>query len=156
MKLAAPFALALLLLSCTSATDVIDERTLDCSPGQDLSIMAGIGGQGAREHAMDDRIEILVDVANNSHEEVTVSFVRVDQTMRDEAPFRIENSYRKFDQVIPEGEDHTFQLPTRGSAVPQDPRRVIGGSASQGVEVVVTVGLTNGDSYRCQFAFPIR
>lgn len=156
MKPAAPFALALLLLACTSATDVIDTRTLDCSPGQDLSIMAGMGGQGAQEQSMDDRIEVLVDVGNNSDDEVTVSFIRIEQSMPEDATFRIENSYRKFNQVIPEGEDHTFQLPTRGRYVYQDPRRVIGASASQGLEVVVTVGLTNGDSYRCPFAFPVR
>lgn len=153
MRLAAPLLLALLLPACSSSTDLIDQRSLGCDPGQDVSIQAGLNG--AREQGMgSDRLDVVVEVSNNSHDEVTVTFVRVDQGNAGEAPYRIENSYRRFDQVIPEGEDHTFELPTTGRINPQSSTRSI--SSSQGIEMIVTVGLSNGDSYRCVFAVPIR
>src|SRR5688572_28068154 len=103
MKLIALLAIAL-LASCVSSTDVIDKRFLDCSSGQDISVMAGfdqpVGGENLD---VDDRFELLVQVSNNSHGEITVTSVRAEQGHTDTAQYRVETSFRRFDQVIEEG-----------------------------------------------------
>lgn len=147
------FALLLLAASCRSAID-LDERTLGCESGQDLSIMAGLDGQALREGSLDNRLHYVVEVSNNSHNDVTVTVVRVDQPNVEGARYRLESGYLKADQLIEEGEAHTFRLPTTVRSIGQSPRTVI--SSSQGIEMVVTVGLSNGDSYRCEFAVPVQ
>ena len=150
MKRIAPFALVL-LAACASSTDVIDNQVMNCDSGQDIEVRVGIGGDRTALHSMggaEDQFEILVEVANNSHEDLTVKSVKVDQHTPDVADYRIDNSWRKFDQLIEEGKDHTFHLPTRGRVQRQAMRDLTG----QGIELDVTVALTNGDSYRCQFS----
>lgn len=148
MKCLAPFALVL-LAACASSTDVIDNQIMNCDSGQDIEVRAGIGGDRTRlsMDGTEDQFEILVEVANNSHEDLTVKSVKIDQHTPDVADYRIDSSWRKFDQLIEEGKDHTFRLPTRGRAQRQAMRDLTG----QGIELDVTVALTNGDSYRCQF-----
>lgn len=149
MKLTALLAIAF-LTACASSTDVIDSRLFNCDAGQDIEVQAGIGGDRTTLHmdGTEDQFEILVEVANNSHEDVTVKSVKVDQHTPDVAAYRIDNSWRNFDQLVEEGKDHVFRLPTRGRVQRQSMRDVTG----QGIELDVTVALTNGDSYRCQFA----
>ena len=149
MKLIAPFAIAF-LVSCSSATDVIDKRFLDCSPGQDISIMAGFDKPPGETVGVDDRFELLVSVSNNSNGEITVTSIRGEQSHTDTARYRIENTFRRFDQVIEEGKDHTFRLPMSGRPVYRDPSvREVG--SSSGLQMIVSVSLSNGDSYRCAF-----
>jgi hypothetical protein len=152
MKLIALFAIAFLVSCASSPTDVIDERFLDCSPGQDISIMAGfdqpVGGENVD---IDDRFDLLVQVSNNSHGEVTVATIRAEQSHTDSARYRIQSSFRRFDQVVEEGKDHTFHLPMTGRMVAGDPRMRELGRSSGGLQMVVTVALSNGDSYRCSF-----
>lgn len=156
MKLIALLAIAC-LVSCASSTDVIDERFLDCSSGQDISVMAGfdqpVGGENA---AVDDRFELLVQVSNNSNGDLTVTSIRAEQSHTDSAQYRVDNAFRRFDQVVEEGKDHTFHLPMMGRAVYRDPRTRAVGSSTGGLQLIVTVALSNGDSYRCAFEMSAR
>lgn len=127
--------------------DMADSQSFDCGQGQDIEVRAGLDRR-IGEGAFGEQFEMLVEIANNSHEDVTVTSVRVEQLSSHNAAYRFENSYRKFDQLIEEGKDHTFHLPMSGRAV----RNVGDGvTSSQGLELVVHVLLANGDSYRCSF-----
>ena len=141
----------LFLVSCASSTDVIDERNLGCGPGQDIDVMAGLD-KSSLERGSDNRVELLVNVANNSHEELTVKLIRVEQLHRDDAPVLIESAMRRFDQLLPEGKEHTFNIPllaqVRAFTEPSGSRV---GNLGRGTQLTVTVALSNGDSYRCEF-----
>ena len=151
MKRIASAAALTLLLSCATSDGVIDQRTLECTSGQDVSIDAGFDGRIGTMEGADDRFDLVVEVSNNSHEEVTVSYIRADQMDRRNARYAVDRSYRKFDQVIEEGKDHAFRLPMTGRALRYDPNQV---SFGQAPELAVTVALSNGDSYRCFFSIP--
>lgn len=142
-------AIALLLGSCASSTDVIDSRFLGCEPGQDISIMAGLTAPNLNDGTTETRFMVLVDVSNNSHEEVTVKSIRVEQTSNQAARYVFDTGYGNYDQVIEGGKDHTFELPVMGRMV-QDVRDVRG--SGQRIDLAVSVFLTNGDQYRCSFS----
>ena len=147
MKIIASLAIAL-LLSCASATDVIDQQHLGCDPGQDISIMAGVDAPGLHMDGTRDQFDAIVEISNNSHEEVTVKTIRVEQVANDSSPYLVETGYGKYDQVIPAGKDHTFKVQLRGRAA-QNATRAL--RSQPGLEIAVNVALTNGDSYLCRF-----
>lgn len=150
MKRLALLAIAL-LASCASSDGLIDEQLRDCGPGGDISVIAGFDNMPAGESVNEDRFDLLIEVSNNSHGEVTVKSVRLEQQHPEMASYRIQNVWRTFDQVIEEGKDETFRLPVVGRrAISRDSRDAMFGS--RGLELAVTVTLSNGDSYRCLFA----
>jgi hypothetical protein len=145
MKATALFAI-LFLTACGSSMDVIDAEAFNCDQGQDIEVRAGLDRR-IGEGAFGEQFEMLVEIANNSHEDVTVTSVRVEQTSSENAPYRFDNSYRKFDQLIEEGKDHVFHLPMTARAL----RSTGSVTSSQPLELAVHVLLANGDSYRCSF-----
>jgi hypothetical protein len=152
MKTLALLCAAALLVSCASSDGLIDERVLDCSSGQDLMVRVGVqpptrmGG----ESTIDNRFIMLVELSNNSHHDVTVDHVRVEQYSRggSRPPYEFDSGYKKVDQLLEEGKDITVEIPVDGRWTRtldpqyQDPGRV---------EMLVSVALANGDAYRCVF-----
>jgi hypothetical protein len=138
------------LFSCASSDGIIDERVRDCDSGGDISLIAGFDNLPAGQGVNDDRFDLLLEISNNSHGEVTVTAIRVEQQHANTAAYRIDPAGKKFDDVIEEGKDKTFRLPLVGRRVLSQDRSssVLG---SNGLELVVTVTLSNGDSYRCLF-----
>ena len=152
MKFIALFAIAFLAACASSSTDIIDSRSFLCGPGQDIDIMAGLD-KSSVENRMDDRVQLLVNVSNNSHQELTVKSIRAEQLRQDVARVLIDAGTRQFNQVVPEGKDQTFEMPLLArlnTVTSQDPRRERE-NRDRGIELAVTVLLSNGDSYRCQF-----
>lgn len=140
--------LAIALLTACASKDLIENRSLDCASGQDIEVQVGYEGAGS-SLGNEDRFEMLVEVANNSDDDLTVASIRVEQPSDTNATYRIDSSFRKFDQVIEEGKDHVFRLPVTGRELPRrDTRTVTTAAASR---IFVHVHLTNGDSYRCSF-----
>jgi len=144
-------ALVLLLsVACASSTGVIDKRMFKCEPGQDIGIAAGFD-DGSRSEEFGQR-EFLVQVANNSHNEVTVTSVRVEPSNRNRIP--LDGAFQSEDVTIAEGEDHVFHLPTRVSLTHERTRDLpLDGRV---VEFYVTVVLSNGDQYQCPFRQELR
>jgi hypothetical protein len=115
--------LSLLLAACASPTAVMDKRTFPCGPGRDIEVRAGI-------------------------DDVTVKSIRI-QPIRQNVD-EIDAASKTFDQLIPEGEDHVFEIPTGElSRSTHFDRKILGGSSR--VEFSVRVELANGDSYHCAF-----
>jgi hypothetical protein len=139
--------LLLLFAACASPTAVIDKRSFRCGPGQDIEIRAGIIDPAATREAAGP-VMYLVEIANNSHHDVTVKSVRL--APRGERVAGAQTVYREFNQLIPEGQDHLFELPASDAWV----RSSDFGSTLAGrrLEFSATVSLTNGDSYHCDFA----
>jgi hypothetical protein len=148
-------ALLLLVLfftaGCASKDGFEGESVHACGPGDLVTIEAGVDLQGYNQmENMPARIMILVRVSNNSHEDIEVKFVRIDPLSQDNAVYRIENAYGEFSQVIKEGDDHIFEIPSTGQYMPRYEREVI--SRGGVPEAAVSVGLANGPVYRCRFA----
>lgn len=146
------FCSILLFAACASPTAVI-RNTFDCAPGQDLEVRAGLGDP-TRTGEQTGQYVFLVEVANNSHGDLTVTSVRVDprdsqQRIRRDTP--IQGASKEVDETIEAGTEHLFELPaTAFGAFPS--RDVVDQVLPGPIEFVVTISLTNGDSYRCPFA----
>jgi hypothetical protein len=142
-------ALLALVLStaCSSGMDMADTQSFDCNQGQDIEVRAGLDRR-IGEGSFGEQFEMLVEIANNSHEDVTVTSIRVEQMADSQnAQYRFDTSYRKFDELVEEGKDETFHLPMTGRAL----RNMGSVTSSQPLVLVVHVLLANGDSYRCSF-----
>ncbi|MBV8520222.1 MAG: hypothetical protein JO197_22705 [Acidobacteria bacterium] len=155
MKTLAFCSLLLLAIGCSSSsnTDLLDHRTLQCEAGDDLAIQAGLEAptQSTNE-AFTGSLTMLVNVTNNSHQDYTITAIRIDPAQSsNDSTYDLISAYQKVNQVIPENEEHLFRLPvsgrSRGSAFSREHGR-------QGVPFVLTVLASNGDQYRCQFSVP--
>lgn len=152
MKSIALFAIILFFSSCASDSRIQDHRSLGCESGQDIDIMAGLNKDGVNEYATgEDRFEVLINVANNSHAEQTVKVVRIEQVGTDRTRYQIDPVARTYDQLIGEGKDYTFHLPVTGRVrgFTDPPARL--DEMTSAVHLAVSVSLANGDSYRCVF-----
>ena len=141
----------LLLAACASSTDVIDQRTLRCGPGQDIEVRAGVDDGTIINREDRGVMKYLVEVANNAHNEVTVTHIRIEpmRDKREEVP-EIKSAWKEFNQTIPENEEHLFEIPIDAwSSTTHFDRTIAGGER---FEFLVRVSLSNGDSYHCTFA----
>jgi hypothetical protein len=147
-----PLLAALLLLAgCASSDGLIDTRTLDCGPGQDVTIGVALNTPSAGMEGTDDRLTTSVEVGNNSHEDIIVKAIRVESSDPGRrSRYAIDNSYRKFDKVVAPGDAEVFELPTSGRVVMQPQSVPYGGT----LDLLVSVYLANGDQYRCKFDLP--
>ena len=142
--------LLLLTMACASPTAVIDRRALQCGPGQPIEIRAGIDPDEYRQQI--NRGMYLVEVANNSHEDVTVKMIRISPSSSVKARSGIDSAYGAFDETIAGGDDHLFRIPFNigDQALEADVsrRNQLGGQ----LVFSVIVDLANGDSYVCRFS----
>jgi hypothetical protein len=147
--------LSLLLFSaCASKDGFIDQQTFDCSPGQIVTIQAGLDASSTHMEGMDDQHTLIVLVGNNSHEDIVVKFVRADQPTDATSTYRFTNAYRTFNQTIAQGDEAELKIPMSGRAIRPEIEQQV--RASRDISIDVTVGLTNGDAYRCRFQIPVR
>lgn len=142
----------LLLAACASPTAVMNKRTFHCGE-PDLEVGVEGGFEDPRQSEQIGERNFLIEVANNSHAEITVISVRVEPDQRNRV--RYEGAFTGEDVVIAEGDAHLFRLPARlGTTMdpPIDPSRF---RNAEYVEFVAAVELSNGDQYRCQFRAPL-
>jgi len=145
----------LFFAACASSNGgFIDQQTFDCGPGQLVTIQAGLDSSNPHMEGMDDQHTLLVSVGNNSSEDIVVKFVRVDPLPESNATYRLNSSSRTFNQTIAEGDEGELKIPLTGRSTRAEleARERL---ASE-VSLSVTVGLANGDQYRCVFSIPVR
>jgi hypothetical protein len=150
-RLLLPLLLLLCLLcACSSSTSMADHETLSCGPGRPLEINAGLGSATSGRDPNED-LSFLVEVANNSHEDVVIESVRIDPDSGSQTRYRIAPAFQTVNQEIPQNKDFLFRLPASQHSMvgAQSP-----GMSSSGVQpsMTVIVNVKNGDSYRCSFA----
>lgn len=147
--------LLLLTLSCASSDGFITKRTFDCSPGQDVTVQAGVqSSQAGGMEGIDDRHSLSVLVANNTDGDIEVKFIRADQVPDAMVGYRLDSGYGEFHRTIAEGEDFEFTIPMSGRSV----QREISSRElrDDSIFVDVTTGLANGDRYVCRFQIALR
>lgn len=137
----------LLLAACSSSSDAVT-NTFECGPEQDLEIRAGLADPGAMRE-MSGQVTYLVEVANNSHQDLTVKAIRIEpRETGSRSQSRLQGARRSYDQTIPHGTEHVFELPATELSGGMNDRESFPERYS---ELMVYVMLTNGDSYRCPF-----
>ena len=155
MKTLALCSVLLLAAGCASSSkdDLLDHRTFECAEGQDLSMQVGLESptQSSNER-FNGELTMLVEVTNNSHQDYTITAIRVDPMESANSNYGLVSSYKKFDQVIPENEEHLFRLPVSGRMRSSFSRG--NANVSREVPFVLTVLAANGDQYRCRFSVP--
>lgn len=149
MKILTPLVLSF-SLACASGDGFVNEGVKQCSPGDPIAINVGFepAGSPGRDNA-DDRLTLLVEVANNSDEEVVVQTIRVDpQTpMSNEQAYELTSAGISPRQPIAEADAFIFR-------VPMSVRRTsdyVPYSFSGVVDLAVSVALEDGTRYRCRF-----
>jgi hypothetical protein len=153
LRLLALSSVLALLAGCASSA-AIPNDAMQCGPGQDLEIRAGLGDPKTSDNF--GQYVFLVEVANNSHEDVTVKRVRVDPRPTERYGTRsraLNGGSQKYDQTIVQGTEHVFELASSASMMAPDLRDVVQPGE---YELMVTVELTNGESYRCPFLVQTR
>lgn len=146
----------LLLTACSSGSGLIDQRVMDCGSGQDIDIIAGIQQAGGRGREFGgDRAVMVVNVANNTHGEVTIVNIGADQITDAHTVYVYDRGNLNPDATLAEGEEKTFELPLTGRRVnspdlrdQEELRR-----ENEPVLMAVRVRLSNGDSYVCRYSF---
>lgn len=130
-------------------------RTFDCEPGQPVTILVGLEAihQSGME-GVDDQHTLAVLVANNSHQDIVVKYVRIDQRLDATAIYRLDNGYREVDEVVPEGKEIELKVPMTGrsAAVVAESMK----TSRRSILLDVSVGLGNGDRYHCEFEISVR
>jgi hypothetical protein len=151
MKRALTVLSLLLAAGCASNDGFIDNKVQNCGEGSPVTIEVGWDSSSSTEMRVND-VTMLVRVANNSDEDITVKSISVDpmQTDRD-AVVAIERGARDFGKLIPEGEDSTFEIPMMVRRSFDNRGRVRASS----VDVTVTVSLEPDQSHRCRFRVPM-
>jgi hypothetical protein len=158
MKRFALLPLLLVFAACRSSNDgFIDNSAQECGPGQDVEISVGIDPPKSPSERFENRLTVLVEVANNSHEEITVKSIRIDPEIGNTntgTRYDFQSAVKEVDESIPEGESARFELQMTGQL------RISMDAESQrqhvtGVDVAVTVLLANGDHYRCRYQLPV-
>ncbi|HYC88093.1 MAG TPA: hypothetical protein VEO54_02685 [Thermoanaerobaculia bacterium] len=146
------FSLLFLLAACKSPTAVMDKRRLGCEPGHDVSLAAAYD-TGSHPGELAEKF-FMVEVSNNSDHDVTVKSVRVEPSERSRGWRVVQEDT---DVTIESGEDHVFRLTAtpplwmRDSAI-EAPQ----GRPSQYLTFFVSVGLSNGDTYQCEFRSEVK
>lgn len=151
----AAFVVPFLLAGCATNDGFVDDQVHDCESGS-IEIRAGIDGQSNVMTGSQQEYTVLVEVANNSDEDVTVDSVRVDplSSSRD-SQYEFTGGAVRPRQVIAEAHDAVFEVPLRvrlresnsGMSRMNDPRVRFSGA----VDVSVSVALSDGETYRCRF-----
>ena len=139
--------------SCASSSTGFDNPNLQCGPGQEVGIEAGLQAprMGAELSSQSD-VQVVVQISNNSHHDFTVARVRAEQLYRDDAPYAFDDVYREVNLTIAEGQDHLFELPTTGrwtALADRDPM-----SVRSSLTLAATVELSSGETYHCRFSIP--
>jgi len=157
MKKLALLPVLLLTLACSSATKLSDDRVFDCSPGQDLEVNAGLEAVGNRAVLQPgEEAAFLVEVANNSHEDVTIASIRIDPSTMSKTTVEIEPTFSAVNYELAQGKDHLFRFPTRVRTTPLTEPQPQARSFTSSASLRVTLTLTNGDAYRCSFSMSER
>ena len=145
MKTIASITILLLLSACASSSGIVDERLFQCGPGQDIEIRAGLDN-GSINSDVGGQLTYLVEIANNSHNDVVVKSVRITPAAGTKIP-GVEPAAKAFDQLVAAGEDHVFAVPTGRIWIAEYGQPLVG----RNVQFHVSISLSNGDSYRCSF-----
>ena len=156
MKVTVLLSVLLLSAACASNDGFVKDTVKTCQPGADLEIQAGIDAGGSATDRMGDQLQMLVEVSNNSHEDVTVKTVRVDPSHADSGRgMDVVGGSKEVDEDVPEAQSKMFEIPItvrrRGVLGPQSPARV----TAQWVDFAVTVVLSDGEAYRCSFRIAV-
>ncbi|MEA2491479.1 MAG: hypothetical protein QOH21_3271 [Acidobacteriota bacterium] len=149
-------SILLVLASCSSSQSIVDEQTFDCGSGQALDIQAGLQMAQMRSRGTDfggDRATLIVNVFNNSHNEITIKNVSADQISDPQATYSFDRGNLNVDVTIADGEEHTFEIPmtARGVGSPDVTSRSSSGRSPE-IVMAVRVTLSTGDSYRCRYS----
>ncbi|HEY0143915.1 MAG TPA: hypothetical protein VGF48_23710 [Thermoanaerobaculia bacterium] len=154
MKLIA--LIAVFATACSSGSGLIDQRTMNCGSGQDVDIVAGMQQSGQRGRDFGgDRAVLVVNVANNTHGEVTITNVSADQITDSQTTYVYDRANLNPDATLAEGEEKTFELPMTGRRFenPDLRREEAIRRESQPVILALRVTLSNGDAYVCRYSF---
>lgn len=137
-------------LACASGDGFVSEGVKQCRPGDPIEINAGFEASGSPgQDLLEDRLTLLVEIANNSDEDLTVETVRADpQTSPAGTPrYELVGGSITPRQLIAEADAFLFRVPMSVRlANEQAPR-----GASVPAEVAVSVALADGTRYRCRF-----
>jgi hypothetical protein len=156
MKRFALLPLAILVAACSATPkdqfDIPLDHTINDCQHSGVEVMVGLSGMGTAGEDLNDRLTFIVNVANDTRKEITVSNIRVEPQSSEVVPYRLDSTYRKFNVTIPENEEHDFELPISGHGMRRDPyAQQAGSGGTNELPVLVSVQLQSGEVYQCRY-----
>jgi hypothetical protein len=147
------------LAACSSSNKVVDHTTFDCGSGQALDIIAALDMPSMRNRAGadfgGDRAKLIVNVFNNSHGEITVKNIGVEQIVDPDTTYAFDRGNLNVDETIADGEEHTFEVPMTARSVTTPDVTSIQQRERRGASemvMAVRVTLSTGDQYLCRYS----
>lgn len=140
----------LLLAGCASRDGWVEPELRKCDAGGELSIDAYLDVPKVMMERTQDQLTMTILIGNNSGRDIEVKSIRVEPGHTAQRRYALENSFREFNETLKPGEDKAFELPVRGSAGEREPRR----PPNDFIEVVLSVYLDGGVTYRCEYDIP--
>ena len=149
MKMLLPLLLPF-FVACASGDGFIDDTVRTCQPGDEIEINAGFeqsatsGGDN-----YDDRLTLLVQIANNSDADIVVNAIRVDPSnpMGERKHYELVGGRIEPRRTIAEADESMFEIPMSARRISEHVPYGFSGVA----DVAVIVELDGGTRYRCQF-----
>lgn len=149
MKSFAPLVLVI-FLACASSDGFVGETSKQCSPGDPIEISVGLDAPSSpNQDLVDDRITMLVQIANNSDEDIVIESLRVDprSPMSGQQRYELMGGSITPRRTIAEADEYLFRVPMTARRTNEHAPRGFSGVA----EVAVSVTLDDGTHYRCRY-----
>lgn len=140
----------LLFIACASGDGFVDDGVRLCGAGDPIEINAGFQqAPSTGPEGYSESLTLLVEIANNSDEDILIEGIRVDpiSPMQGGQRYELQGGRIEPRQVIAEADAELFEVPMSARRLTQYAPRGFSGVA----EVAVTVELEGSDSYRCRF-----
>ncbi len=138
----------LLLGGCASRDGWVESEIRKCDAGGELSIDAYLNMPKVMMERANDELTMTILIGNNSERDIEIKSIRMEPGRTAQQRYALQNSFREFNETLKPGEDKQFELPVRGSAGEREIRRPI----DDFIEVVLSVYLADGTTYRCEYA----
>lgn len=137
-----------LLFACASGDGFVDETARSCAPGDPIEINAGFDASSGGG-SYDERLSLLVEIANNSDADIVVNTIRVDpvNSMQGNQRYELNGGRIEPRRTIAEADASMFEVPMSARRLTEHAPPAFSGVA----EVAVIVEVDGGTLYRCRF-----
>jgi hypothetical protein len=147
MRLAVIPLLLFLLAGCASSGGYAEPALNNCADSSELSVEAYLNLPKIMMEQTSDALTMVVELGNNSNHDIEVKSIRVEPGRTAQHRYSFESGFITVNEVLKDGEDKRYEIPIRGTAGFRETQMPLDSK----IEVVLTVSLADGTTYRCQY-----
>ena len=140
-------AILIFLAGCASSDGYPSPALNNCADRSELSVDAYLNLPKIMMERTRDELTMVVALGNNTDRDIDVKSIRVEPGRTAQQRYALESGFITVNETLKSNEDKQYEIPMRGAAgmredsTPMDNR----------IEVVLTISLGDGTTYRCQY-----